>query len=306
MRTGKGQLRNRHAQLFTLAIAALAILCTEYVNASPNVLVYNNLRVVDSEERVAAIQGVISDRLELSSLSAIDVQPILYRLAAAGVTAYIVPANGKESYLDAERAEVNMWKPLQLASWVHSGGTLILLDGASPGGGGANSFSQLLDELMRSAGPVLPRCKGYTFKSEDYVVRRVEEWSPLGRLPYAIKVRPYQGFSGLVCAGDPGTILYSMRGSGGDPRNDVSAASVWRLGAGNIFWIGSSFQLPNPGGGFKTLLAGAVAQSSPPPPAKSPPPSPDGFPPPFDFSGDVPPPYDDVPPPGDYYPPPAE
>ncbi|KXZ51005.1 hypothetical protein GPECTOR_14g247 [Gonium pectorale] len=122
----------------------------------------------------------------LTAIRTASSQPTLFQLQRAGVAAYVIPANGKTSYLSTERAEVNMWKPLQLAIWVAAGGTLVLLDGARAGVEG-NTLAPLLDLLLTEAEP--PRCKSRVFASEQRLFRRVEAVGAMGALPSSIKVR---------------------------------------------------------------------------------------------------------------------
>lgn len=77
------------------------------------------------------------------SIHTTKAQPYLHELSA--FSAYVIPANDKMPYLDAEDAAFNLWKPLELREYVQAGGSLILLDGSTghnprPGSSG-NSFT---------------------------------------------------------------------------------------------------------------------------------------------------------------------
>ncbi|GFR50556.1 hypothetical protein Agub_g12830 [Astrephomene gubernaculifera] len=266
------------AALLRATIAA-ALLCS--ANGAPSVLLYNNTQVVSGLDQITTVAKIIQDQTQPSKLSKTSSQPISARMA--DYSAYVIPASGSASYLSAERTDINMWKPTQLADWVRSGGSLILLDGSN--GGKVNTFTKLLDTLLGGYG--VAHCSGYTFtKREQLFCRTTDIQGPLGELRSSITVILDQGISGMQCNGmTPGSPIYSTLASG-TSANEVSVARMWTLGRGSIFWIGFSFQNSN-FKAFQSLLAVAVSLSQlpylPPPPIKvppAPPPSPPSPPPP--------------------------
>ncbi|EFJ47647.1 hypothetical protein VOLCADRAFT_92010 [Volvox carteri f. nagariensis] len=125
----------------------------------PTVCIYGNIDVAESIDRVNSITDIIRVRSQPSKVTITQRQPILYYLAA--YSAYVIIANGKVSYLDAERAQINLWKPIQLSQYVRQGATLVLIDGATqrPDNVTFNSFGALLDAVLADSGP--SGCRGY-------------------------------------------------------------------------------------------------------------------------------------------------
>eukprot|EP00198_Chlamydomonas_reinhardtii_P011111 XP_001700448.1 hydroxyproline-rich cell wall protein [Chlamydomonas reinhardtii] len=241
------------------------------------------------------------------SIHTTKAQPYLHELSA--FSAYVIPANDKMPYLDAEDAAFNLWKPLELREYVQAGGSLILLDGSTghnprPGSSG-NSFTGkqslpqayrtkaltlfltlpvshpipnphpagMLDLLLGSEGAA--HCKGYLYGRDLPMYLRLSDQGALGNIHTPIMVKPNRGLSGMTCTGEqPGEPIYSGRADGSADAG-LSAARLWHVGQGRIIWIGSSYTMPKIRA-FREVLTGAIVDSQFPDtaPTRSPPPSP--------------------------------
>ncbi|KAG2493790.1 hypothetical protein HYH03_008010 [Edaphochlamys debaryana] len=209
----------------------------------------------------------------------------------SNTSAYVIVANGRQSYFTAENVGVNMWKALQLRQWVTAGGTLILLDGATGYDMQDNSYLDVLDAVLDDGSPEFERarCSGFALRRETWMQRRSGEGLTAYMKP-SVEVRPNRGAVGLVCSANGGQPLYShVFSSGGHPSahpTEVAIARFWRVGRGGVYWLGSSFAMPSMKP-FQELLTIAISQSrlpkldvpsSPPhaPAAASPSPGPAG------------------------------
>ncbi|KAG2450604.1 hypothetical protein HYH02_004444 [Chlamydomonas schloesseri] len=257
-----------------LALLGLALVATARASA-PRVLLYNSSRVVASSLRTDLIVGLINDQVAGVSIRTTKSQPYLHELSA--FSAYVIPANDKQPYLEAEDAGFNLWKPLELREYVQAGGSLVLLDGSTghnprPGSSG-NSFTGMLDLLLGAEGAA--HCKGYLYGRDLLMYLRLAGEGALGNIHTPIMVKPNRGLSGLACTGDqPGEPIYSGRADGSADAG-LSAARLWRLGQGRIIWIGSSYTMPKIRA-FREVLTAAIEDSQLPDLTltRSPPPSP--------------------------------
>ncbi|KAG2437985.1 hypothetical protein HXX76_005599 [Chlamydomonas incerta] len=266
-----------------LALLGLALAATATAGA-PRVLLYNSSRVVASSLRTDLIMGVMGEVPDVA-IRTTKAQPYLHELAS--FSAYVIPANDKMPYLEAENAEFNIWKPLELREYVEAGGSLILLDGSTghnprPGSSG-NSFTGMLDLLLGAEGAA--HCKGYLYGRDLLMYLRLTEPGALGSIHTPIMVKPNRGLSGMTCTGEqPGEPIYSGRADGSADAG-LSAARMWHVGQGRIIWIGSSYTMPK---------IRAFREQS------------DASPPPSDFVTNPPPDWIQPPPLEDWSPPPAK
>ncbi|GLC61655.1 hypothetical protein PLESTB_001787500 [Pleodorina starrii] len=137
------------------------------------------------------------------------------------------------SYYEIEQLAERPGRLGALVSFVKRGGTLILLDGWSAAKG-RNSLVQLLAAVLGSD----PRCTPVPVTNEQSQNLRIST-SFFESLEPKIKPLPGMGLSNMQCQN--GTAIYSAFVK----KVETSAAMLWPLGKGGVYWIGSSFTRPN-------------------------------------------------------------
>ncbi|KAG2493734.1 hypothetical protein HYH03_007957 [Edaphochlamys debaryana] len=254
--------------------------CQHAVDAGTAVAMYNSTKLLAGAFRASLVSAAIRESAFGVTLSGWTEQPSLRTVAGNGlrtVAAYVITANGKQSYEAAEGTTLAPWKLLQLREWAAAGGTLVLVDGEGGPDGRSSRFSALLESVAGGGREEdKPRCRGYMFGREMSMTRRVTDGT-LGSLPLRTMVKPNRGATGMTCTGNGGQPIYSAR-LPDRARTEVAIARLWRLGSGAVYWIGWSVAIPGlkP---YNEILQVAIAESRlpvfmPSPPPLPPPPSP--------------------------------